>query len=87
MKRNLAKKQLTGGRLASGSAVNKKPSEVLASAYVKLVALEFVLSAVFFTIGHVIGNMYLRGVGVGLLIAWASGAIAYFVAKRKAGSG
>ena len=53
------------------------------STYTKLVALEFVLSVVFFTVGHIIGNAYIRGVGVGLLIAWVTGAIAYFVVKRR----
>lgn len=83
VKTKLAKKQLTGGRRTSRSAVNKKPNEVLASAYVKLVALEFVLSVIFLSLGHIIGNMYIRGVGIGLLIAWASGALAYFVVKRR----
>ncbi len=54
------------------------------STYVKLVILELVLSVVFFTLGHIIGNAYIRGVGVGLLIAWVTGALAYFVVKRRA---
>jgi hypothetical protein len=65
----------------------KQGVEKLRSAYVRIVALEFVLSVVFFTVGHLIDNGYIRGVGIGLLIAWATGAIAYFVAKRKVGSG
>ena len=66
----------------------EKSTDKWLSTYAKIVALEFVLSVIFFTIGHVIGNMYIRGVGVGLLIAWASGALAYFVVKRRnVGSG
>lgn len=53
------------------------------STYKKLVVLELVLSVVFFTIGHVIGNAYIRGVGVGLLIAWVTGALAYFVVRKR----
>jgi hypothetical protein len=53
------------------------------STQVKLVILELVLSVVFFTLGHIIGNEYIRGVGVGLLIAWATGAIAYFIVKGR----
>lgn len=52
--------------------------------HVKLVALELVLSVVFFTLGHIIDNAYVRGVGIGLVIAWVTGAIAYFVVKRRA---
>ena len=54
------------------------------STYKKLVVLELVLSVVFFTLGHIIGNAYIRGVGVGLLIAWVTGALAYFVVKSRA---
>ena len=50
----------------------------------KLVVLELVLCVVFFTLGHVIGNAYIRGVGVGLLIAWVTGALAYLILKKKA---
>ena len=54
------------------------------STHIKLVVLELVLSVVFFTLGHVIGNAYIRGVGVGLLIAWVTGSLAYFVVKGRA---
>ncbi len=54
------------------------------STYTKLVVLELVLSVVFFTLGHIIGNAYIRGVGVGLLIAWVTGALSYFVVKGRA---
>ena len=54
------------------------------STYKKLVILELVLCVVFFVIGHISGNIYLRGVGVGLLIAWVTGALAYFIVKGRA---
>jgi hypothetical protein len=54
------------------------------STYTKLVALELVLSVIFIPLGHILGNSYFRGVGVGLLIAWVTGALAYFVVRRRA---
>lgn len=54
------------------------------STYKKLVILELVLCVVFFVIGHISGNAYFRGVAVGLLISWVTGAIAYFIVKRRA---
>jgi hypothetical protein len=46
-----------------------------------LIALELVLSAIFLLIGYLAGNGYLRGVGVGLVIAWVTSGIA-LVAQR-----
>ncbi len=54
------------------------------STYAKLVVLEFVLSVIFIPLGHILGSPYFRGVGVGLLIAWVTGALAYFVVRKKA---
>ena len=54
------------------------------STYLKLVGLELVLSVIFISLGYISGNIYFRGVGIGLLIAWVTGAIAYFVVKRRA---
>jgi hypothetical protein len=42
-----------------------------------LAVLEFVLSVVFLLASHATGNMYFRGVGVGLVIAWVTSTIAY----------
>jgi hypothetical protein len=53
------------------------------STYLKLVGLEFVLSVIFISLGYISGNEYFRGVGIGLLIAWVTGAIAYFIVKRR----
>ena len=54
------------------------------STYIKLVVLEFVVCVVFFVVGHITGNAYFRGVGVGLLISWVTGALAYFIVQRRA---
>lgn len=42
-----------------------------------LVILEFVLSTTMLLVGHLRGNRYFKGVGVGLLIAWVTGILAY----------
>lgn len=47
-----------------------------------LAVLEFILSVVFLSIGYSTGNAYFRGVGVGLVIAWVTGAVAYLYKKR-----
>ena len=47
-----------------------------------LVIFEFVLSMVFLLISYFVKSQYLRGVGVGLMIAWVTGAIAYAVKAR-----
>ena len=54
------------------------------STFLKIVGLELVLSVIFISLGYISGNIYFRGVGVGLLISWVTGAIAYFVVKRRA---
>ncbi len=48
-----------------------------------LILFELVLSAIFILLGYAKGSMYLRGIGVGLVIAWVTSAIAY-IFKRKA---
>jgi VIT1/CCC1 family predicted Fe2+/Mn2+ transporter len=50
--------------------------------YTTLILFELILSVVFFTVGHIIDNNYFRGVGIGLLIAWVTSAIAYFRVKH-----
>ncbi len=49
---------------------------------VMLILLELVLSVVFIVVGYLTDNNYFRGVGVGLIIAWVTSAIAYLY-KRK----
>ncbi len=47
-----------------------------------LIALELVLSVIFVLVGYLTGNIYFRGVGVGLVIAWVTSAIAYLLKKK-----
>ena len=42
----------------------------------QVILLEFVISIIMFVIGHLLGNRYFSGVGVGLTISWVTGAIA-----------
>lgn len=58
--------------------INTYPKLLLA-----LVAFELILSVIFISLGYRTGNIYLRGVGIGLVIAWVTGGVAYFVARRK----
>ena len=66
------------GQWYNGNTVDKWRSTLA-----KLVLLELVLSVVFFALGHFIGNDYFRGVGVGLLIAWVTGGLAYFIVRGR----
>lgn len=47
-----------------------------------LILFELVLSLVFIVVGHLIDNNYIRGVGIGLTIAWVTSAIAYLYKKK-----
>jgi len=47
-----------------------------------LIIFELVLSVLFILVGHLIGSNYLRGIGVGLIIAWVTSALAYFRVKN-----
>ena len=46
-----------------------------------LIALELVLSVAFISIGYITGNIYFRGVGVGLVISWVTLTIAHLIRK------
>ena len=48
-----------------------------------LVLLELILSIIFYMIGHVENNAYLRGISVGLVIAGITSFIAYLRAGSK----
>ncbi len=48
---------------------------------VAIILFELVLSIIFVLTGHFMGNAYIRGVGVGLIIAWVTSTIAYFRIK------
>jgi len=49
----------------------------------KLILLELILSVIFVVLGHLIGNAYFRGVGVGLIISWVTSVLAYYVTERR----
>ena len=48
-----------------------------------LILFELVLSAIFILAGYLTRSMYLRGVGVGLIISWVTSALAYLYRKKK----
>ncbi|MFI5412822.1 MAG: hypothetical protein ACHQX1_02935 [Candidatus Micrarchaeales archaeon] len=50
-----------------------------------LVILEFVVSIVMLLVGHLTGNAYFRGVGIGLLIAWVTGGLVYLINSKRKG--
>ncbi len=47
-----------------------------------LVLFELILSIIFISLSYIRGSAYFRGVGVGLLIAWVTGAIAYLFKSK-----
>jgi hypothetical protein len=47
-----------------------------------LAILELVLSVMFLSISYLTGNIYFKGVGIGLVIAWVTSAIAYLLKKK-----
>ena len=46
-----------------------------------LVLLEFIVSIVMLLAGYLTGNAYFRGVGVGLLISWVTGGLAFLIVR------
>ncbi len=48
-----------------------------------LVILEFIISTIAIIIGHLKGNKYFQGVGVGLLISWVTGGLAYIIVNHR----
>jgi hypothetical protein len=49
-----------------------------------LMILELVLSIIFLVTSYLTGNIYFKGVGIGLVIAWVTSAIAYLFKKKMA---
>jgi hypothetical protein len=47
-----------------------------------LILFELVLSVIFISLSYLTGSLYLRGIGVGLIIAWVTSAIAYLYKKK-----
>lgn len=52
-----------------------------------LVLLEFIVSIVMLLVGHLMGNAYFKGVGIGLLISWVTGGLAYLIVKGRVSKG
>ena len=50
---------------------------------ISLTLLEFILSVILYAIGYLTNSTYFRGVGVGLLIAWVTSALAYFIVIKR----
>jgi type III secretory pathway component EscR len=57
---------------------------ILARLDVALVVFDLVLSVIFVALGYLSGSPYIRGVGVGLVIAGVTGGIAYLYKTRVA---
>jgi hypothetical protein len=47
-----------------------------------LILFELVLSVIFLSLSYLMSSIYIRGVGVGLVIAWVTSAIAYLYKKN-----
>ncbi len=60
------------------AAIDTYPKFILSLAF-----LEAILSVIFYTIGHFSSNLYLRGVGIGLVIAWVTTALAYLIVRER----
>ncbi len=46
-----------------------------------LIVFELVVSVIFLIISYITGNLYFRGVGIGLVIAWITSVIAYLLKR------
>jgi len=47
-----------------------------------LILFELVLSVIFLLVSYLTSNIYFRGVGIGLVIAWVTSTIAYLYKKK-----
>ena len=47
-----------------------------------LILFELILSVIFALVGHLTGSKYVSGIGIGLIIAWVTSALAYFRVKH-----
>ncbi|MDE1870552.1 MAG: hypothetical protein KGH71_06305 [Candidatus Micrarchaeota archaeon] len=48
-----------------------------------LILLELALSALLLLLSYLTANVYFKGVGIGLAIAWVTGALAYLIVKKR----
>lgn len=51
-------------------------------AFLLVVELEFMVFIIIYPSGIVLNSDYFRGVGIGLLIAWVTGALAYLKTRQ-----
>jgi len=66
----------------TGDSVEEWRKNILKRLDPVLVAFDLVLCVIFLLVGYLTGNIYFRGVGIGLLIAGVTAGIAYLF-KRK----
>ena len=59
-------------------AINTYPKLILS-----LTMLELILSVMLYAIGHLTNSAYIRGVGIGLVIAWVTSGLAYFIVRKR----
>jgi hypothetical protein len=79
--------EIRTGYLSSGEhydkeAKNMDRKSLLEKLDMTLIAFELVLSVIFMSIAYLTGNPYIHGVGIGLIIAWVTSAIAYLYKKK-----
>ncbi|MDE1870132.1 MAG: hypothetical protein KGH71_04070 [Candidatus Micrarchaeota archaeon] len=48
-----------------------------------LVGLEMALSGILLIASFLTANIYFKGVGIGLMIAWVTGALAYLIVRTR----
>jgi len=48
-----------------------------------LILFEAALSIIFLSIGYYTNSMYFRGVGIGLVIAWVTSALAHYIGRKR----
>jgi hypothetical protein len=51
---------------------------------ITLIVFELVLSVIFISVSYSTGSLYFRGVGIGLVIAWVTSAVAYLYKLKMA---
>ncbi len=47
-----------------------------------LILFELVLSAIFVLASYLTGSLYLKGIGIGLVIAWVTSAVAVYIKEK-----
>ena len=63
-----------------------KIRKTASNAFILVIGLEFVVCIIMLAIGWWLNRDYFRGVGIGLLIAWVTGALAYLRTRKIEGT-